>query len=206
MTTQPRDDLGRWATRPTDVPSEISEPTRKPDVISDVAVPVLQSVAIGAASAIAAVIGAVVGLVPVGDVVLGAGLAAGIGFCASLWPNLMWARSSLWRTVSPIVPEPDRPVATTRIEVAELTDGGGVQRMRILDVPVDDARLQMFAKAALEGQSLAVHRWAGTMFSRSEYEQLADELTRAGLLTAPRGSRPRQLTAAGRAILRRLAG
>jgi len=202
---QPRDALGRWATRPvTDHPTEVVEPTRAPSVAADVLVPVLQSLAIGAASAIAAVIGAVVGLVPVADVLLGAGLAGGIGFCASLWPNLMWARSSLWRTISPIVPEPDRPVAVSRIEVTELTPAGNVQRMQILDLPVDDARLRMFAKAALEGQSLAVNKWCGGTFTRGEYETLCDELQRAGLVTTARGNQGRRLTAAGRAILRRL--
>ena len=207
MTTQPRDHLGRWRATglPADIPTEVVEPTRPPSVVSDVAVPVLQSLLVAAAAGVVAILLMWAGIVPDADPVADVGLAAGAGFALSIGPMLQWARQTLWRVTTPVLPEPERPAQTT-IEVTELTPAGGVQRMRILDLPIDDDRLRQFARAALEGRSLAVHRWAGSTFSRAEYEQLADELQRAGLVTAPRGNQGRQLTAAGRAILRRLAG
>jgi len=204
---QPRDRLGRWASTglPADIPTEVCEPVRPPDPVADVGVPVLQSVAVAGAAAIAALLAGLVGLLPTEDVLTWAAGAAGGVFVLALWPMLTWARATVWRVTTPVLPEPERPPTTVRLELAELTPSGGVQRMRLLDLPVDDERLRQFARAALDGHSLAVNRWAGRTFSRSEFDTLADELTRAGLVTAPRGNQPRRLTAAGRAVLRRIA-
>lgn len=199
--TQPRDNLGRWRSTglPSDIPTEVTEPVRAPSVEADVLVPALQALLVGCALGIATAVA--VALMP--DVpLLAVPAAMGGGFALSFWPLLEHARSTVWRTTTPVFSEPDRP-QTVRVELTELGHAGGVRRMQILDLPVDDDRLRQFAKAAVEGHSLAVHRWTPGAFTRHEYEVLSDELQRAGLLVVTRNGR--RLTTAGRHVLRHLA-
>lgn len=201
---QPRDPLtGRFLPQPRDWPSEITEPVRPPSVAADVLVPVCQSLAY----ALAVLVG---GLVACGVFEWPAWYAlaaAGITFALAVPGRMHGVGDTLWRTASPVVPDPPAPQpAQVRIELTEQTPGGGVQRMRILDLPIDDQRLAVFARAALEGQSLALAKWtgAGRPFRRGEYVELCDRLEQAGWLIPARGNVGARLTAAGRSMLRKL--
>lgn len=203
---QARDRFGRWLpdAAPAAVPTEVVEPVRAPDVAADVVVPALQAVLVAAAAAIGATLAVWLADVPM----WGIPVAGGVALAAAIPTMLGHARETLWRTTTPVLPEPERPVQTVRLELSELSPGGGVKRMQILDLPVGprvhgDDRLRTFARAALEGSSLSVHRWTPGAFTRHEYEVLSDELQRAGLLVVTRNGR--RLTTAGRHVLRRLA-
>jgi hypothetical protein len=103
--------------------------------------------------------------------------------------------------------EPDDPQQELTLTL-DAVDMPGYRRQSILHIEgVDDGRLLAWAEAVAGGASLSVNQWTGAhrAFSRSEYESLLSELARAGLAVKGQGSQGWQLTAAGRAVIRRLA-
>lgn len=184
---------------------ELTEPVRAPEPVADVVVPFLQSLAYGVAmAALTGVICSVFRLS--GWYVL---VAGAVVFALMLPQTLREARETLWRTATPVFPPTtrvnDEPPQTIRVELTQM-ENGSIRRMQIVDLPVDAERLRELVHGALRGESLAVHRWSGVgrPFTRTEYVQLTDQLTRIGWMTAPRGNVGRQLTAAGRVMLQKL--
>lgn len=202
-----RDELGRFTASPAprDWPLEVQEPAREPSLAADVAVPALQAVVSALAGGCLTAVACWLFGLP--SWTIWATVAA--VFAISWAVRLQFSEASTWRTASPVPPEPaPRQPATVRLEVSELDPSGGVRRMSIADVPADDDRLREFARRVLDGESLSVHRWTagpGRMFSRAEFDQLADSLTRAGFVVQGRGNKPRMLTERGRRVFRRLA-
>lgn len=81
----------------------------------------------------------------------------------------------------------------------------------IIDLPGKPDQVQALARGLLAGDPLTHAHWtgAGQPFSRAEFEQLRGELIRRGLATwRNQGNRANgaELTPAGRAVMRRLAG
>jgi len=198
-----RDTLGRFSSAPPrDWPVEVAEPIRAPSVAADVLVPVAQALAY----ALATIVGSLV-LCSLLELPLWYALcAAGLVFALAIPGRMHGIGDTIWRTQQPVLPEPPEPPQTVRLELTEETPTGGVRRMQIADVPVDDERLRQFVQAALQGESLSVHRWvgAGRPFTRSQYVQLADALEQAGFITQARGNQGRRLTERGRRVLPKL--
>jgi len=179
-------------------PADLHEPARAPSAAADVLVP-LAGAAVTAASVglLAALAWWLLGA-PAWSVIV----AGCVAFPVAWWGWSARVSETWWRHTT--TPEPAPEPRTVRLELSDLSPSGGVRQMRILDLPIDDARLAAFARAATEGRSLAVHRWAPGTFTRGEYSVLTDELVRAGLMIESRGNTPRRLSAAGRCVLRRL--
>jgi len=198
-----RDTLGRFSSAPPrDWPVEVAEPIRAPSVAADVLVPVAQAMAYALASIVAGLV-----LCSLLELPLWYALCAGgLVFALAVPGRMHGIGDTIWRTQQPVLPEAPPPAQTVRLELTEETPSGGVKRMRIADVPVDDERLRQFVQAALQGESLSVHRWvgAGRPFTRSQYVQLADALEQAGFITAARGNQGRRLTERGRRVLPKL--
>jgi len=101
--------------------------------------------------------------------------------------------------------EPDR----VEIDISHKDRNGRETGGQFLEVPgVSAGLLRQFAEAAADNESLAVNAWVGTgkPFTRTQYDGLMAELWQAGLVTQGAGNRGRELTAAGRAVMRRIAG
>jgi hypothetical protein len=108
-----------------------------------------------------------------------------------------------------MLPEPmgNTEAARLRIEVGrEQADGSHTISVMHLDGIRGD-QLVAFAHQVSRGASLAVAQWtgAGSPFTRPQYDRLMSELRTAGLVTAGAGNQPRQLTTAGRGVMRRVA-
>lgn len=76
-----------------------------------------------------------------------------------------------------------------------------------LNSNITEDQLRSFAKRALRGSSLAVHKWVGqgALFTRGQYDDLMTELEQMNYVTKARGPVARSLTAKGRALMRGLA-
>jgi len=98
---------------------------------------------------------------------------------------------------------PGAPARSVRIELAEQRPGGG--RLRFLDLPITEARLSDVARAVLEGGANFSRPGLAGVLSQNEYHKLAKAMLAAGLLVDVGGNR-RELSAAGRALLRRVLG
>jgi hypothetical protein len=118
--------------------------------------------------------------------------------------ELLWKREHM-------VSAPDAPAsiptapAACRIEV-DLRSFNGHLRKAWLDIPVPAEAFATFARAALNGQPVAVSRWtgAGKPFSRSEFETLRDwliELSLAEWLNTQHRDQGWRFTRAGRHVL-----
>jgi len=97
------------------------------------------------------------------------------------------------------------PLPPVRIELVE--DQG--KHTTYADLPFPD-RLPSLAAGLLAGRQFAQSAWTGHLgiFSRAEFDQLRDEMVRRGLAAWKNESAKAQgceLTAAGRAVMRRLA-
>jgi len=197
-----RDTLGRFSSAPPrDWPVEVAEPIREPSVKADVIVPVAQAMAYALASLVAGLVLCSLLALPLWYALC----AGGLVFALAIPGRMHGIGDTLWRTQQPVLPEAPTH-ETVRLELTEETPSGGVKRMRIADVPIDDGRLRQFVQAALQGEFLSVHRWvgAGRPFTRSQYVQLADAMEQAGFITAPRGNQGRRLTERGRRVLPKL--
>ncbi len=67
-------------------------------------------------------------------------------------------------------------------------------------------QLREFARAALDGASLGVHKWTGqgALFTRGQFDDLMSELEKMGYIRPARGNVSRSLNAKGRALMRGL--
>lgn len=75
-----------------------------------------------------------------------------------------------------------------------------------LNSNITEDQLRTFARRALDGSSLAVHKWVGqgALFTRGQYDDLMTELEQMNYVTSARGPVARALTAKGRALMRGL--
>lgn len=75
-----------------------------------------------------------------------------------------------------------------------------------LNSNITEDQLRKFARRALNGSSLAVHKWVGqgALFTRGQYDDLMTELEQMNYVTRARGPVARSLTAKGRALMRGL--
>lgn len=101
-------------------------------------------------------------------------------------------------------PAESKPV---RVEVREQREGG--MTMRFLDMPIDEAQLQTFARGLLSGQPFSERAWAGDgkPFSQNDFAALRDKLIETGYARWKGGERRMgaELTAKGRAMFAGLA-
>ena len=104
-------------------------------------------------------------------------------------------------------PEPMGDAGPTQVWITNELPGGG-QTLQLLTVDgVSLAQMTAFAQAVTNGATLAVAHWtgAGCIFTRQQYTALTAELARVDWVTPAAGNQPRRLTAAGRAMLRKIA-
>ena len=184
---------------------------RAPGVAADVGVPLFQALATGAL--VGAPVGAAAAWATGGPWWLApAGMAA---VSAAAWGWLLVDhRRLLWTTERVIGADLDRdgrlgPPQVVRLEVMTMDEAGRTRQVQILEIPgISQEQLREFARAVTqEGRGLAVNYWTGTgkLFTRSQYETVMAELIRAGLVREA-GRFGRELSAAGRGVLRRVAG
>jgi hypothetical protein len=76
-----------------------------------------------------------------------------------------------------------------------------------LNSNVTEEQLAEFARAAIGGASLAVHKWTGqgALFTRGQFDDLMTELEKMNYVRPASGNVGRMLTARGRALMRGLA-
>jgi hypothetical protein len=76
-----------------------------------------------------------------------------------------------------------------------------------LNSTITEAQLAEFARAVLDGASLAVHKWTGqgALFTRGQYDDLMSELIKMNYARDAAGNVARTLTPQGRALMRALA-
>jgi hypothetical protein len=97
------------------------------------------------------------------------------------------------------IPEPQAPAALSTVRV-ELIENGGKQQ-RFLDLPVGDDKLHLVARLCLWHGKRFSRRELSSALSQGEYADLAAAMLKAGLaVDVPTG---RELTASGRAVLRK---
>lgn len=183
-------------------------PSRAPSVEADVHVPLWQAMASGAFGA--GLGGLVLGLATWDAVMLALGAVAGyLVVAAGVWFVLLLEhRRMLWLMERAMLGlDEEGGTDELRVVVSQQDVEGRVVRMQYLNVAgVNADELREFARAVVDGAPLSVGYWTGrgSLFSRAEYEVLMAELVRAGLVRDG-GTQGRQLTAAGRAILGRVA-
>ena len=189
-------------------------PTRLARLESDVIVPALQAALVAAAVGLGAGVCVLTLGGPIADL-QGAELWTWAGRIAGTTGALTWAyttvqlvidhRRLLWaaettdadghqvraRDVAPVV----------RVE---LSSNNG-QQVRFIDLPISDAKLRAVAVAVLRnGRAFSRPALAGVL-SQGDYHKLAAALVNRGLARDLPGNK-RELTAAGRAVLRRVLG
>jgi len=182
---------------------ERRQPSGKAELIGDVLVPMLQATVTG-------IVGAMVGGL-VGGHLGAAAIGGAVSFGLSWLVLLVDHRAALWaiETVAgqdidgdQVVGNPDpEPVSTVRVELAQRHPGG--QRLRFVDLPIDDDKLSDVALAVLRNGSPFSRDGLSSVLSQTEYRRLSGAMVEAGLLHDLPGNR-RELSASGRALLRRL--
>ena len=191
-------------------------PGRLAHLESDVFVPVLQAAAIAAAVGLASGVLVLLWIGPGRNLQGGAlwswagriaGTAAVLALAAATVGFVLGHRRALWRVEELIgadldgdrqVGEPEPP-KVTRIELVE--DQG--KHRRFVALPVPDDKLRLVARACLWHGKQFSRRELSRILSQGEYTKLADAMLGGGLLReTPTG---RELTASGRAVLRRYA-
>jgi hypothetical protein len=131
---------------------------------------------------------------------------------ATWWILLFQTRKLLWAVERVTGRDIDgdqvigQPVALPPIQV-EVTSG---QKQVYLELPGKPEALAALARGVLAGRPMAEDSWSGRAgpFSRSEFRQIRDTLIERGLATWRNPDAKAQgceLTAAGRAVFRRLA-
>jgi len=189
------------------------QPRRLATLESDLAVPVLQAVAIGVAAGLAIgvltlALGGWLADLRGGQLWAWAGRLAGVTSAVGSSGVLVWfvldTRAALHRIERVTGRDLDRDghvgtPPTTRITIQDPDR----KRTRFADLPLEDARLASVASEVLGNGASWSRRSLGSVLSQNEYEQLSSEMLRAGLLRELPGRR-RELTGSGRALLRRL--
>lgn len=189
-------------------------PGRLAHLESDVFVPVLQAAAIAAAVGLASGVLVLLWIGPGRNLQGGAlwswagriaGTAAVLALAAATVGFVLGHRRALWRVEELIGRDIDgdrqvgQPPTVTRIELVE--DQG--KRRRYLALPIPDDKLHLVARACLWHGKAFSRRELGNVLSQGEYAKLSDAMLGGGLLReTPTG---RELTASGRAVLRRYA-
>lgn len=189
-----------------------ARPARPASVAADVAVPGLQALISGLIAGALTLAGGLAFDYPLeyaGAVAL-AVLAIAWALLLADHRRLLWAVENLTRrdldgdgaTGEPAAAEPARLI----LEVKH-TGTGDKRGLDFHHLGIDAHAFLLWARAALEGQTLAVGAWVGRgrPFSRGQYDALMGELERAGIirLTDPKNPQSgRELTAPGRAALR----
>lgn len=151
---------------------------------------------------------------------------AGAGAVAALWLELPWYasptiglagfalsagvlgihnRTMLARLTRAQAEKGQRRRHELRVQVDRAADHGA--DFLYLNSDVTPAQLAEFARAAIEGASLGVHKWTGqgALFTRGQYEDLMTELVKMGYVNDSRGNVGRSLNSKGRALMRALA-
>ena len=191
-------------------------PGRLAQLESDVFVPGLQGVLVGASVGLAVGVGILLLGGPMADLqgrelwtwaLRLAGVAAALSLAASVVGFVFGHRKALWKVEELLstdldgdhqVGKPELP-SVTRIELVE--DQG--RHRRYLALPVSDAKLHLVARACLWHGKAFSRRELGNVLSQGEYAKLSAAMLGGGLLReTPTG---RELTASGRAVLRRYA-
>jgi hypothetical protein len=167
-------------------------------IVAAVIIPLLQAAVSGCAFGIIAFAGCLlIGEGQAGAVALFLG---GLAFMAA-WLILV---DRFYDEIFPYRMRKNQP-RTFRLEIA--ADQG--RSLQIIDLPATSRQLNSLARGILNGSTLNESSWSGfgRPFTRAQFRQLRDELVRRGLAewrsSAP--SQGVQLTASGRAIMRKFA-
>ena len=185
-----------------------SEPARAASVASDVAVPALQSLISGAvAGAVTLALCVAFGW----QMRIAGAVALAVLALAWVW-LLVDHRRLLWAVENLTHADVNRDGAIGQPEPARLVlevkhSGGERSGFDFLHLGIDQADFLTWARAVLDGRSLAVGQWVGRgrLFTRGQYDALMSELERAGIVRAADARNPqsgRELSPAGRAALR----
>lgn len=129
----------------------MQEPARGPSVAAGVIVPMLQSLVSALAGGCLAAVAS--WLLEWPGWVIWAAVAS--VFAVSWTLRLGFSEQSVWCVQNPVIPEAPWQPATVRLEASESDPSGGVRRMRIVDAPIDQAKLRLFAQRVLDGESLS---------------------------------------------------
>ncbi len=187
-----------------------ARPGRTPSPAADVLTPLLQAL----------ISGVLAGLIASGGVALFGwdwrvvpGVAALV--LTGMWVlllidhrRLLWAIETRQDFEIQPEPEPERPERPTAPRlILEVKHDGARRGFDFLQLPVTPETFQLWARAVLNGESLAINQWVGRgkQFSRGEYETLLAELERAGIVRLIDVNNPqagRELTRPGKAALR----
>lgn len=187
---------------------ETAIPARPANLASDVAVPLLQAAVTGCMAGLALVIIANLAELDIDLFYLWGGASLGVGFIA--WLVLLGqTRRLLWAIERLVGLDLDGDQVSgppTKIQV-EVTQG---KQQMYLELPGSPQALATLARGVLGGRSFAEDSWSGRgqPFSRGEFRELRDALIERRLATWRNPDAPTQgvvLTAAGRAVFRRLA-
>jgi hypothetical protein len=188
------------------------QPARAATVESDVVVPLFQSAITGGLISLATGL-SVKALGYPEQALLGGGVVGLLSFGVSWWYLLQDSRKLLWQIEELINRDlnHDHQIGTPKTLRVEATvereTGYPVTNFLTLEGITEDDFLT-FARAVINGQSMAVNRWTGSSWtwSRSEFDGLMSELEHAGFVRFKNGqpSQGRELTPAGRAVLTRL--
>jgi len=185
-----------------------SEPARAASVASDVAVPALQSLISGVvAGAVTLALCVAFGW----QMRIAGAVALAVLALAWVW-LLVDHRRLLWAVENLTHADVNRDGAIGQLEPARLVlevkhSGGERSGFDFLHLGIDQADFLTWARAVLDGRSLAVGQWVGRgrLFTRGQYDALMSELERAGIVRAADVRNPqsgRELSPAGRAALR----
>ena len=185
-----------------------SEPARAASVASDVAVPALQSLISGVvAGAVTLALCVAFGW----QMRIAGAVALAVLALAWVW-LLVDHRRLLWAVENLTHADVNRDGAIGQLEPARLVlevkhSGGERSGFDFLHLGIDQADFLTWARAVLDGRSLAVGQWVGRgrLFTRGQYDALMSELERAGIVRAADARNPqsgRELSPAGRAALR----
>lgn len=189
-----------------------ARPARPASVAADVAVPGLQALISGLIAGALTLAGALAfdyRLEYAGAVAL-AVLAIAWALLLADHRRLLWAVENLTRRDLDGDGETGKPAAAEPARLVLEVKHTGTGEKRGLDfhhLGIDAYAFLLWARAALEGQTLAVGAWVGRSrpFSRGQYDALMGELERAGIIRLSDPKNPqsgRELTAPGRAALR----
>lgn len=138
-------------------------------------------------------------------------IGLGAGVCVSLlaWLTLLrrWLAILAAEHGVDLSPIGETPPALTRVELA--TEGD--RRLQYADVPLSPEDLRVFASEVIDGSSLTESAWLGTglFTSRAHFVRFRDSLVKKKWLawnSPGNTSRGLTLTAAGKAVMRYLAG
>ncbi len=115
-------------------------------------------------------------------------------------------RTLLHKMVNSQAKRAEKRRAEMRVQIDSPRGGHTIDFLH-LNSDITEAQLAEFARAVLDGASLAVHKWTGqgSLFTRSQYDDLMSELVKMNYVRDAAGNVGRSLTPQGRALMRSLA-